>query len=173
MTDPAVDMTRPAPDWLICCEIDAEQPVIAELFARKFPGEPQPPSPHNLFALVREGEALRVLTFVHVHPFGDVCLVGGALTDGEVYRSLPPDKAAELHASGGGLVHLLRYALRHLEARYDAVFASTSNPKAEAADLAVGFVHTGVPNLLVRWNKDLHPVVQRALIAKVGALDGF
>ena len=154
-------------------EVDDGEFFAGDLFRRKF-GEPPPPHGHHLVALHRDPAGLlRTLAYVHFFEFGDIILVGGGCTDGNAIRALPEPTRERIRRADGLLLHLLRYGFSRYAERCEAYFGHCGDARAEAVDLKAGFIHSGHPQLLVHWHKPLHPVIQRALLAKAVAVGAF
>ncbi|GMU44883.1 MAG: hypothetical protein IT479_07765 [Xanthomonadales bacterium] len=171
----AAPHTMPATlrEYFAISEIDDAQLLAGPLFRRKF-GSPPPAVGHHLVALHRdEVGALRVCGYAHAGEFGDVCLIGGACTDGEVMRALPLSHAQAIRAAGGVWYLLIKYMFARYAGRCEAFFGYCGDPRALEVDLAAGFVQVAPPYLLAHWHKELPEVVRRALIAKVQALGPF
>lgn len=160
-------------EYFTITEIDHADLLAADLFQRKF-GSPPPLAGHHLVALHRADDGVaRVAGYSHAGEFGDVCLIGGACTDGPVMRCLPPAHAGAIRAAGGVWYLLIKYMFARYADRCEAFFGYCGDPRALEVDLAAGFVPAGPQHLLVHWHKPLHDNVRRALIAKVDALGPF
>ncbi|MBX3701788.1 MAG: hypothetical protein KF903_12430 [Dokdonella sp.] len=154
-------------------EVDNAELPAGALFQRKF-GSPPPTEGHHLVALHRaEDGGLRVAGYSHAREFGDVCLIGGACTDGAVMRALPPEHAAAIRAAGGVWYLLIKYMFARYADRCAAFFGYCGDPRALEVDLAAGFVPVAPQFLLAHWHRELPEIVRRALIAKVAALGPF
>lgn len=159
--------------FLHVTEIDSARLLAAGLFQRKF-GQPPPAGPHHVAAFhVGEDRTARLLCYSHMLPFGDIYLSGGSCTDGETYRAMPPAQRAALDAAGGPWHWVLKYAFRRFADRCEAFFGYSGDARALAVCRAVDFLPTEHPYLIVHWHKPLHPVMQRALIAKAHAIGPF
>ncbi len=166
-------MTATLPPFVTCTEVDDGPFFVSGLFRRKFNGEP-PAAAHHLLALVRlPSQQLAPACYAHFMPFGDIFLVGGVCTDGEVLRALPEPERLALKHCGGLYLHLLSYGFRRFAGHCEAFFGYCGDARAEEVNLAAGFVHTGHPHLLVHFHRQTHEVMQRALIAKAAAIGPF
>lgn len=160
-------------DFIRISEVDDGAFFAGDLFRRKF-GSAPPAQKHHLVAFCRgEDGGVRAAGYLHLMPFGDTILVGGGCTDGAVLRALSAENQARVRASGGLLFHLLRHAFDHYGDRCEAFLGYCGDARAEEVDLQAGFVKTEHPRLLVHFHKPLHPVMQRALIAKGAAIGPF
>lgn len=147
--------------------------AAGELFRRKF-DDSMPDVPHHIVALYRKApQVLVTVSYVHFRPFGDIALVGGACTDGRAFAHMSEAERTRITPENSAYLQALRYGFSRFGDRYDAFFGYCSDPRAEAVDLQAGFVKTGHPNLLVYWPRPLHPVLERALLAKAAAIGPF
>lgn len=158
------------PFWI--SEIDDAAPAT-DLFRRKF-GHPPPDIPHHVagFHCAADG-SLALACYVHFWSFGDILLGGGACVDDRVLRRLSPRERADLRRAGGLYRIVLDHALRRFSPHYAAIFGYCGDRRAEAVDLAAGFVPTGHDRLLVYWPRQPHANHEQALIAKAHALGAF
>lgn len=160
-------------DWFTVTEVEDGACFAAHLFRRKFGGDP-PAVPHHVCAFWRAGPGeLRTLGYAHFMPFGDIMLVGGVCTDGDVLRTMPADQREALLAAGGVYAQVLRHAFARYADGCEAYFGYCGDARAEVVNLANGFRKTEHPHLLVNFHKPLHEVMQRALIAKAAAIGPF
>jgi hypothetical protein len=159
--------------FLTITEIDHPRLWSRDLFVRKY-GEDPPDTPHHIVAIYHQADASsRVIGYTHMHPFGDVYLSGGSCADGDNIRRMEAEHSSALRSSGGVLLWMLRYAMLRYADRCDAFFGYSGDARAYEVCLDAGFIPTGHQHLLVRWHKELHPHIQRALVAKVHALGSF
>lgn len=166
-------MSDAVPEFLVLTEVAEGAALMGALFERKF-GHALPEWPHDLIAFYRRADgALAPLSYAKFFPFANVMLVGGAATDGRVYAQLDDAQRDELAASGGPMVHLLRYGFHRFANRCDAYFGYCGDSRAWDVDLKAGFTPTQHANLLVRWHKTLNEQTQRALVAMAHALGPF
>jgi hypothetical protein len=165
---------RPAnfPAALEIAELADPAPAAA-LFQRRF-GDAIPATPHHVVARYRGADGVqRVACYIHFRPHEGLLLGGGACIDNRVVRAMPaPDRAA-IHAAGGLYCLTLAWAVRHFAARVPAIFGYCGDVLAERADLAVGFLRTAHPRLLVYWTGALDVAARNAAIARVNALGPF
>lgn len=160
-------------DIIQFAHLDQADLVAGELFQRKF-GDPLPDVPHHVVALYQKApQQLITLSYLHLRPFGDIALIGGACTDGQAFAHMPEAHRALFTPDNSPYLHLLRYAFRTFTDHFDAFFGYCNDPRAEAVDLCAGFEKTEHPHLLAHWHKPLHPVFQRALLAKAHAIGPF
>lgn len=160
-------------NWFAVTEVENGAYFAGDLFRRKFGGDP-PATPHHVCAFWRAASGeLRALGYAHFMPFGDIMLVGGVCTDGDVLRAMPAGQREELLASGGVYAQVLRHAFARYADECEAYFGYCGDARAEVVNLQCGFRKTGHPYLLVNFHKPLHEVMQRALIAKAAAIGPF
>lgn len=159
--------------FLTVSEVDDGSFFVEELFRRKF-GSAPPGTAHHVVAFhKRAPQQLRVLGYAHFLPFGDIMLVGGVCTDGAAFETMAAQEREAIRASGGVYFNVLRYAFARFADRCEAYFGYCGDARAEAVNLAAGFVRTAHPHLLVNFHKPLHEVMQRALVAKAAAIGPF
>jgi hypothetical protein len=164
---------EPLNSFLAITELDDARPFFGELFRRKF-GDPMPTYRHHFGVFLDMGDGSFVpLSYLHFMPFGDIILVGGLCTDGRTFARMNPEQRSQIDASGGVMVHALRYAFVHLADACDAFFGYCGDPRAYAVDMQAGFEPTEHDKLIARWHKPLDPVRRRSLIAKAHAIGPF
>lgn len=165
-------MTTLIREFILISEVDDAR-IVQPIFRRKLGGDP-PEVPHHVVSFYRAPDgALWPASYVHFRPFGDICLVGGASTDGDVMRRMRDDEREAVEAAGGLYLQALRWAFAHYADRCDAYFGYCGDARAWDVDMAAGFVATQHDKLIARWHKPLHENVRRALVAKAHALGPF
>jgi hypothetical protein len=172
-------MTRtpplPAPldRFLAISELDDASPFFGELFRRKF-GDPIPAVRHHVGLFYRDdGGAFVPMTYVHFMAYGELLLVGGGCTDGRAFARMSEAERAEVNASGGGLLHALRYGFERFADMCEAYFGYCGDPRAYEVDMAAGFVPTQHDKLIARWHRPLDASRRENLIAKAHAIGPF
>jgi hypothetical protein len=166
-------MPQSVPPFVSLTEVDDGGYFIDALFRRKF-GGPPPVAAHHLLAFVRLDDGhLAPACYAHFMPFGDLLLVGGVCTDGEVLRALPANHQQAISDCGGLYYALLRYGFTRFADRCEAFFGYCGDARAETVNLSAGFEKTEHPHLLVNFHRPTHAVMQRALIAKAAAIGPF
>ncbi len=154
-------------------EVSDGQFIAGDLFRKKFEGLP-PKQKHHLLALYRRSSHHLVpVSYVHFRPFGDICLVGGACTDGQAFPYMSDAERALIKQQGGLYLHLLRFAFERLAPQFTAFFGYCGETRALEVDLQAGFRMTDHQYLLIYTKNDLDPTVEKALIAKAAALGPF
>jgi hypothetical protein len=167
-------MPLPAkPDFLLISAIDDPQPIVGELFQRKF-GHPIPDWKHDIVAFVRRADGLLApMSYAKFMPFGSVMLVGGCATDGRAFAHLDDAQRTALTASGGAMAQLLRYGFARFADSCDAYFGYCGDARAWEVDLSAGFEPTGHDKLLAHWHKPINDQLKRGLVAMAQALGPF
>ncbi len=159
--------------FLTITEIDDANLLVGELFKRKF-GDPPPDVGHHLVALYRQADgALRVAGYSHMRAFGDVFLSGGSCSNGDTMRAMDPAHRDAIVAHGGVWYLILKYAFAKYHDDCDAFFGHCGDRRALEVAHAAGFIDCEQKPLIVLWHKELHPLVRKALTAKVEALGPF
>ncbi len=165
--------SSPLPDFLCISEVDTGPFFASELFQRKF-GGPPPAEPHHLVCFYRAPTtAMHVLCYAHFRPFGDIILVGGVCTNGDLLRQLPAAQREAVTAIGSLYLQVLKYGFARFADRCEAFFGYCGDARAEVVNLQAGFTKTTHQHLLVNFHKPSHAVMQRALIAKAVAIGAF
>lgn len=159
--------------FLTITEVDDAEPLVGELFRRKFAAAP-PDVPRHLVALYRDPSGgHRIAGYSHMRPFGDVYLSGGSCSDGSVVATMAPEHREALYAAGGTWYLILRYAFAKFAPDCEAFFGHCGDRRALEVAQAAGFERTEHEHLIVHWHKPLHPIVRRALVAKAHAIGPF
>lgn len=166
-------MTRALEDFLVVGVMEDGAALAEGIFQRKYRVN-APNFPHHVMAFYRrEDGVLLPACYIHFTDAGKMLLGGGACSDDRVLRRMSLSERAILRAAGGLYKHTLTYAVRHFAVHYAAIFGYCGDVRAERIDLAVGFVKTEHPHLLVYWASEL-PKSQRVnLIAKAHAVGPF
>ena len=160
------------PDSIVITEVARGNVFGDAIFQRKFQSSP-PEDPHHIVGFYRRHSTFTPISYVHYRPFGDICLVGGACTDGRVFSMMDSAEASAIAASGGVYLHLLAYAFDRFKEDFFAFFGHCGDKRAEEVDLQAGFEKTGHDHLLIYQPKPLLDIVRKALIAKAHALGPF
>ena len=154
-------------------EVDDAHFLAGALFKRKF-AAPPPDEGRHLVALYRDADgALHLGGYSHMRPFGEVYLSGGSCSEGATIRLMPPAQREALQAAGGVWFLVLKYAFERYADCCDAFFGHCGDRRALEVATAAGFESAGHEHLIAHWHKPLHPVIRRALVAKVHALGPF
>ncbi|MCK9539085.1 hypothetical protein [Dokdonella sp.] len=160
-------------DFFTISEVDDAHFLAGALFRRKF-AAPPPDAGRHLVALYRDpAGSLHVAGYSHMRRFGEVYLSGGSCSEGATIRAMTPAHRDAIQAAGGVWYLVLKYAFERYADCCDAFFGHCGDRRALEVATAAGFVAAGPEHLIVHWHKPLHPVIRRALIAKVEALGPF
>lgn len=159
--------------FLSITEVDDGPFFVAELFRRKFGGDP-PREGRHLVAFHRDADALlQVAGYAHFRPFDDLILVGGVCTNGAAFARMSAAERDAIAAAGGIYFRILKYGFANLASQCEAFFGYCGDARAEVVNLQAGFRKTGHPYLLAHFHKPQDEAVQRALIAKAAAIGPF
>lgn len=159
--------------FLIFVESSSAEPLVGELFRRKF-GDPPPAVGRHFVSLVRAEEGhLHVLGYTHFMPFDSVMLGGGACTDERVLRLLSRPQRNAISVEGGAYYLLLSFAIGRLRQRCEALFGYCGDKRAEDVDLRAGFKRTTHKHLLALFAEGVPPSRQQRLVESVAALGPF
>jgi hypothetical protein len=160
-------------EFIAISEVDRADVFVGDLFQRKF-GHPLPEFPHHVVAFYRKAcDCVVPFSYVHVLPFGDISLIGGASTDGRAFEAMREDEREEIRAQGGIYLHALRYAFAKFGDRCDAFFGYCGDSRAYEVDVAAGFEPTEHEKLIAVWHKPLDAVRRRCLVAMAHAIGPF
>lgn len=159
--------------FLTITEIDDARFIAGALFRRKYAQTP-PEMPRHLAAFYRTADGmLRLAGYSHMRPFGEVYLSGGSCTDGDTIRAMSTAHREALHAAGGVLFLILKYAFAKYAGECEAFFGHCGDARALEVTRAAGFVETGFQHVIAHFHKPLSESARRALVAKVVALGPF
>ena len=154
-------------------EVDDGEFFVGALFRRKF-GDAPPRFGHHIVAFYRRDEStFLAASYCHFWSQGAIGLLGGGCTDGRVLRAMRPHELELVNQAGGLLLQTLGYSFARFAGRVDAFFGHCGDARAKEVDLAAGFSESGVPNLLVRYNRPLAPARQHDLRAQAHAIGPF
>jgi hypothetical protein len=160
-------------DFILVTEVDRGPSFAGHIFQRKFKSDP-PDFPHHVVTFYRKSwDCMVPFSYVHIRPFGDIYLVGGASTDGRGFELMQPEERDAVKAYGGVYLNALRYAFDKFADRCDAFFGYCGDARAYEVDVAAGFEPTIHDKLIVRWHKPLDEVRRRSLVAKAQAIGPF
>lgn len=145
----------------------------AALFQAKFGGPPPDFPLHVLAYLGDDGDASRLLCYVHFTAHQGALFGGGACVDARVLKRASAAERALVAQRGGAYFATLSWAVRHLATRADAIFGYCGDPSALRTDLRAGFERTAHPHLLAYWTRPLPDERKAALIATAHAVGPF
>jgi len=160
-------------DFIIISEVNNGYAFSEPLFQKKYRAS-VPDFPHHIVAFYRHNDKrFSPACYVHFTDAGEILLGGGACVDDNILRHMSLSERKALRVVGGLYQHTLNHAVRYFAPRYSAIFGYCGDIRAERADLAVGFVKTQHPHLLVYWTRHLSQDECERLIAKAHAVGPF
>jgi hypothetical protein len=160
-------------DFILVTEVDRGPAFAGHIFQRKFRENP-PDFQHHVVTFYRKSwDQFVPFSYVHIRPFGDIYLVGGASTDGRGFELMSQEERDEVRSNGGVYLNALRYAFAKFADRCDAFFGYCGDPRAYVVDMQAGFEPTMHDKLIVHWHKPLDEVRRRSLVAKAQAIGPF
>jgi hypothetical protein len=157
-------------------EIDRPDGAVIELFERAFKS-PAPTDPRHFVAILRRKDDPRdgrgLGGYIHFIPFDDgVFLCGGLCIDSRLYKTLSRREREAIARQGSLSRWLISNSIAAL-GRAKAVFAYTGDKRSRTDALAVGFILTEAPFLLVQWHDTLPESSRAALVSRVAAHGPF
>jgi hypothetical protein len=166
------DLGRPF-SGIVICEVSDGPFFINDLFQRKF-GSAAPGYGRSVIAFYRDADGvIWPLCYTNFLKHDEVILVGGAMTDGNVFRRMPSGLAEEIRTAGGIYLHLLKYAFDRMKDDCVAFFGHAGDPRAYEVDLQAGFEPTSHRHLIAYFHKPLPTDIRRKLIEKIHAIGPF
>lgn len=146
---------------------------IGQMFRDKFNDE-APEYGHSVIAFWRQSWSRFIpVCYANMLQYENVVLVGGAMTDGRVFRDIPEEIRNEIKAGGGLYYSVLKYSFDHFADDCDAFFGYAADRRALMVDLAAGFEHTPHEHLIVHWHKPLGRWRRKRLIEKIHRIGPF
>jgi hypothetical protein len=166
-------MTNRIDDFIIITEVD-RGPVFAEaLFKRKYRVR-VPDFRHHVVAFwKRDGGAFVPVSYVHFTDCGDIMLIGGACTDGELLRTMSEAQRAAIDEDGGINLAVTRYCLTRFGPRCDAVFGHCGDARSWDILSRCGFERVREPYLIARWSRPLEDARRLEMIEKATTFAPF
>jgi hypothetical protein len=160
-------------DFIIVTEVHRGEAFAEQIFQRKF-AQSAPTIPNHVVTFYRKSwDCLVPLSYVHIRPFDEVHLVGGASTDGRVFGMMSEEQRERITSAGGVYLNALRYAFSHFADRCEAFFGYCGDRRAWEVDMQAGFEPTRHDLLIARWHRPLDAHRREELVAKVHALGPF
>jgi len=179
---PSTSGERPGAAWSIderlepflrVCEVADGEFFAGQLLRCKLGASP-PDIGHHMVAFYRQDDrTFLAASYLHLWTQGSIGLVGGGCTDGDVLRTMNPRELELVNLAGGLLRQTLGFCFAHFEADLEAFFGHAGDPRAREVDLAAGFTETGLPHLLVRYNRALTETRRQALVEQAHAIGPF
>ena len=146
---------------------------ISRLFKEKF-GHPAPEHGHGLVCFYRiDWSHFVPLCYTNFLPYDEVILVGGAMTDGSVFRIMPKEHRNKIKQLGGIYYQVLLFAFDYFADDCDAFFGHAGDRRAYEIDLKAGFVQTPHQYLIANFHKPISEERKTALIEKIHAIGPF
>jgi len=162
-------------ECFLVTEVSEGEPIVGDLFRRRFHTDTFPDTPCHYIAFVRHrGGLLRPVGYVHYTLLGDIALCGGLVIDNRQFRLLPKITREYLHKLGGVAELLLRQSFELLPRNISTIWGHVGDLQSEKVCLRVGFERTREKHLLVVWRNDtISAKEQERLIDQVSALTPF
>ena len=146
---------------------------IDALFRAKF-SHPAPEHGHGLVCFYRKDWKHFVpLCYTNFLPYDEVILVGGAMTDGSVFRMMPPETRDAIRHKGGAYFCLLKFAFEYFKDDCEAFFGHAGDRRAYEVDIKAGFEPTPYEHLIVNFHKPTSAERRHELIEKIHAIGPF
>ena len=160
---------------LLVTEVSDAEPIVGDLFRRRFFTDSFPDTPCHYIAFIRYRDGtLCPVGYVHYTLTGQVALCGGLVIDNRQFRKLPKQFRQALHESGGIAEALLRESFQRLPESISTIWGHVGDLQSEKVCLRVGFERTREKYLLVVWRKsDLPGEERERLIDHVAAMTPF
>jgi hypothetical protein len=157
-------------------EIERPDGAVITLFERAFKSPP-PTDPRHFVATLRRKDGRQdgsgLGGYIHFIRFEEgVFLCGGLCVDSRLYRTLSQDERRAIARQGSLSRWLISNSIAAL-GRTKAVFAYTGDKRSRSDALAVGFILTEAPFLLVQWHDALPGSSRAALVSRVSAHGPF
>ena len=137
-------------DFIVVTELAETNASVDALFQRKY-GHPSPNYPHHVGTFWRDGDALRLVHYLHFLESGDMFLIGGACTDGNLVRSMPKEHRDAIDAAGGLMLQATRFGCATFGPRKDAIFGHCGDARSFEVLMQAGFQPEDHPHLLAYW----------------------
>ncbi|MGH8040604.1 MAG: hypothetical protein ACREPN_00995 [Rudaea sp.] len=160
-------------DFVLTAEVDGGSRFVDALFRRKY-ADDAPRYPHHLATFCRRADgSLQLAHYLHFFDAGGCWLIGGACTDGDMVRALPPGQRDAIRVAGGLMLQATRYGLCKFGPQADAVFGHCGDARSFQVLMQAGFQPVDHPHLVVYWPRALPAARVAELIAKAEALGEF
>lgn len=143
------------------------------LFRQKF-GDPAPDYGHAIGCFYRKNwHQFIPLSYTNFLPHEGVILVGGAMTDGSVFRQMPPETRNVIKSAGGIYYQVLLFAFEYLKEECEAFFGHAGDKRAYEIDIRAGFKPTPYEYLIVNFHKPISDERKKHLIEKIHSIGPF
>ena len=113
------------------------------------------------------------LCYTNFLTYEEVILVGGAMTDGSVFRLMPKSTRDTLKRSGGVYYQVLLFAFEAFKDEGEAFFGYAGDKRAYEIDIRAGFIPTPHEHLIVNFHKPISEGRKIELIEKIHKLGPF
>ena len=166
------DLARIADDLLIMPVSDTPF-FVDDLFQTKFE-HTAPDHGHGVVCFYRKDwKHFAPLCFANFLPYDEVILVGGAMTDGAVFRMMPEETRQRIAQAGGIYFRVLKFAFEYFKDDCEAFFGHAGDKRAYEVDIQAGFEPTPHEHLIVNFHKPVSEARKVELIEKIHALGPF
>jgi hypothetical protein len=170
---PAWSIDERIAPFVLVSEVDDGEFFAGALFRRKY-GVSPPTFGHHVVAFYRRDEStFLAASYCHLWTQGAIGLLGGGCTDGRVLRAMSAREVELTNQAGGLLRQTLAYCFARFASGLDAFFGHCGDPRAMEVTHGVGLVDSGLPNLLVRYNRPLAAERRHELRAQAHAIGPF
>jgi hypothetical protein len=161
--------------WFSVREIEDAEPLVGELFRRRFHTDSFPGEPRHFVAFARQADGSELtLGYVHYTHWDGCELCGGLVVDDHNYPRLTAEAWQTLCQSGGIAEQLLRQSFAALPGSTQAIWGRIGHPKSEVVCRRVGFEKTDAEYIFVIWrDKRLNAEARQALIERVVGIGPF
>lgn len=160
-------------DDLMISRVENAPFFVDDLFASKF-ADKTPDYGHHIICFYRKNWRHFVpLCYTNFLPYGEVILVGGAMTDGAVFRMMPAETRNLIKSSGGVYYQLLKFAFEALQDECEAFFGYAGDKRAYEIDIRAGFEPTPHQYLIANFHKPVSDQRKNELIEKIHAIGPF
>lgn len=158
---------------IVVREVDDAKALADPIFMRRYRAT-APDFPHHVLAFHRTADGIETpVCYIHFTAMGDILLGGGACVDDRVLRRMDPAARSAIREAGGLYRHALVWSIEHFSQRCLAIFGYCGDALAERTDLAVGFMRTAHPHLLVYFTREIDAPERERLIAEAHAVGPF
>lgn len=139
-------------DVIFVIEVDQAEPLVGDLFRRRFNTSTFPSEPRHFvaFSKLRDGSLL-TLGYVHYTMWEGGALCGGLVIDDRHYRRVGEASRKAIREAGGVAEILLRASFDLLPDDLTAIWGLVGDRQSEKVCLRVGFVRTESDFLMVVW----------------------
>jgi len=146
---------------------------IDELFQRKFGGS----APDYGFPAIcfyrKSNDHFLPVCYINYMQHDEVMLVGGGMTDGSAFETMPNELAEAIRNSGGIFYHVLKFGFDHFKDHCEAFFGYAGDKRAYEVDLRAGFEPTRYQYLISHFHKPISLERKNFLIEKIHAIGPF